>query len=148
MGEKRQLPHAHAAALTPALYARAMTLPVAPAIAAEVALAYHVILEAIRCGHCNENHLASMMHVTMKTMRIGDTGRIKLSNRVFRETQEGLLSCRRAGMQTGIWTLDKSTYTALCEVLATFDRQLAVVSFYEFMLASKNTNELVVVRKS
>ena len=58
MGEKRQLPFAHAAALTPALYARALTLPVAPAIATEVALAYYVILEATHCGHCYEDHLA------------------------------------------------------------------------------------------
>jgi hypothetical protein len=148
MGEQRQLPLAHAAASTPGPYARAMALPVAPAIATEVALAYHVILEAIRCGHCNEDHLASMIQVTMKVMLIGDSGRIKLDNEVFREAQEGIVRCRRTGLQTGIWRLDQSTYKTLCEVLATFDRQLAATPFYEFMLAGENLNELVVRSKS
>jgi hypothetical protein len=60
-----------------------MTLPVAPAIATEVALAWHVNLEAIHGGHCNEDHLAGMMHLTMKATLIGDMGRIKLNNQVL-----------------------------------------------------------------
>jgi hypothetical protein len=49
-------------------YARAMTLPVAPAIATEISLAYHIILEALNCGHGNEAHLASMLQMTIKTV--------------------------------------------------------------------------------
>jgi hypothetical protein len=144
MGEQRQPPDAHAAALTPGTYAKAMTLPMAPAIATEIALTYHVILEALRGGHCNEDHLASMMQVTMKTMLIANRGHIKLDHEVLRNAQQGIVRCRRTGLQTGIWKLDPSTYKTLCEVLATFDRLLATTPFYEFMLASENLNELIV----
>lgn len=129
-------------------YARAMTLPVAPAIATELALVYHVILEAMRRGHGNEAHLGSMLQLTIRTLLIGEKGRVRLKQHVFREAQNGIVRCRLAGMRTGSWTPDPATYETLCEVLATFDRQLAVTPFYEFMLVNEEVNASIARRKA
>jgi hypothetical protein len=148
MGEPGRLALAHTAVSDAAPCARAMTLSVAPAIATELALVYHVILEAMRHSYGNEAHFGSMMQLTIKTMLIGESGRVKLKQHVCREAQKGILRCRLAGIQTGNWTLDQTTYETLCEVLATFDRQLAVTPFYEFMLVDEKLNALIARRKA
>jgi len=85
MGEKRQPPFAHAAGATPATHASALALSLAPSVANEIALAYHVIAETIRRSRCSEDRLASMMTVTGKAMLMRDAGHIKPSNQVLNE---------------------------------------------------------------
>jgi hypothetical protein len=129
-------------------YARAMTLPVAPAIATEISLAYHIILEALNCGHGNEAHLASMLQMTIKTVLLGERSCVKLNEHVFDDARDGIVTCRRAGLRTGSWRLDPSGYKALCKVLVAYERQLAVTPFYEYMLVHEDVNEWIVGRRS
>jgi hypothetical protein len=148
MDGQRQPHLAQTATFTPASHARAMTLPMAPAIACEVALAYHLILETLRRGHGNGFHFSSMAQVTIKTMLLGKRSYLKLGERLFREAQEGIVYCRRTGQRTGVGALDHSTYKALAEILALFDRQLAITPFYEYMLANESLKEMITRRRS
>lgn len=148
MGELGRLTFAHTAISDAAPYARAMTLPLAPAIAIELALVYHAVLEAIRLGYGNEAHFASMLQLTLKTMMIGKSGPVKLRPQVFRNAQKGVRCCRLSGIQTGNWSLDERTYEGLCQVLVTFDRQLAVTPFFELMLLNEDLNALVARHKA
>lgn len=52
-----------------------------------------------------------------------------------------------AEIQSGHWKLNRTAYEILCKVIATFDRQLAVTPFYEFMPADESLNALIARRK-
>ncbi|CAL8481776.1 protein of unknown function (plasmid) [Caballeronia sp. S22] len=127
-------------------YARAMSLPTSPAAAVELALAYHLILEALRedCG--NEDYITSMMQLTLKTMLVGESSGVKLKAQVFHDAQEGIVRCRRSARSTGSRQLDQVTYESLCKVVATFERQLVRAPFYEFMLAEEELKALIARR--
>jgi hypothetical protein len=148
MGVLRQPSLVSAAVSGAGPYGRAMTLPLAPTIATEISLAYHIILEALNCGHGNEAHLATMLQMTIKTVLLGEKSCAQLNDHLFDNARHGIVTCRRAGLRTGSWRLDPSGYKALCNVLVAFDRQLAVTPFYEYMLVDEDVNEWIVSRKS
>ncbi|WP_250475667.1 hypothetical protein [Caballeronia sp. GAFFF1] len=123
-------------------YAHAMSIPMSPAVAVELALSYHLILEALRTGFGNSDHLARMLQLTLKTMLVGASTGMTLEPTIFREAQEGIERCRRSRRDAGSWHLDHATYKCLCEVVAMFERQLAQAPFYEFMLADEQLQTL------
>jgi len=143
MGDLSSRSLAQNLALGSGQYARAMMLPMAPPVAGDLALAYHLILEALRKGCGNEDHMASMMQLTIKTMLVGESSGLKLRPQVFRDAQEGIVRCRRIRSNTGSCDLDLPTYKSLCEVVATFERQLVGAQFYEFMLADEKLKALI-----
>ncbi|KWF70005.1 hypothetical protein WT57_11695 [Burkholderia pseudomultivorans] len=125
-----------------------MTLPPSPEVAAELALPYHLILEVLRTGCGSEDHIASMTQLTVKTMLVGESSGLKLEQRVFRDAREGIVRCRRSGRCTGTWMIDRRAYESLCEVLATYERQLRRAPFYLFMLAEEDVTALIGHRSS
>lgn len=147
MGSSKRMPLTHTELSDATPFSRAMSLPIAPAIAAELALVYHVVLEALWGGYGNESHAATMVQLVAFTRLIAETNRTRLRSRAIRDAQSGIARVGLAGRQSGDWKLDRATYSALCEILTAFDQQLSVMPFYEFLLANEKLNALIAHRR-
>jgi hypothetical protein len=121
---------------------KAMLLPLAPAQANEIALGYHLTLEALRNGVGSQYHIGSMAQVTYMAMLLSQHGDGVAKPDLFRDAEEAILRCREAGLETGCWAVDEEAYAFLAKILTRFDQQLAAVSVHELMMASKKLKEI------
>ena len=71
------------AAQTFAPHEKLMMLPLAPAIANEISLDYHLRLEMIRIGHGNEYHLGSVTQAVLTAMMLSQTSGANVRQRAL-----------------------------------------------------------------
>jgi hypothetical protein len=119
-------------------YAQAMSLPMSPSVAAELSLAYQLILETLHKGCGNEGHVTCMMHLTLKTLLVDESSGMKIKVEVFRDAQEGILRCRRSRRRTNTWDLDQAAYESLCQVVPTLVHDESI-GMYDFNSVRRNS---------
>jgi hypothetical protein len=127
-----------AAAHLPIFDGKAMMLPIAPAVASEISLDYHLTLEVLRSGHGDEYHLGSMAQAIYTAMFLGQMKEASVRAGLFPEAKAAVLRCRRTGLETGVWVADEHAYSVLGEILTLFDQQLAAVPLYQFKKANES----------
>ncbi|SAL88549.1 Fis family transcriptional regulator [Caballeronia choica] len=131
------------AAQTFAPHEKLMMLPLAPAIANEISLDYHLRLEMIRIGHGNEYHLGSVTQAVLTAMMLSQTSGANVRKGLFAEAKAAVVRCRRTGLETGIWVVDSEAYELFGEILTLFDQQLAVVPLVEFASAHERLEKVL-----
>lgn len=140
--DRKRVTRRQAAAMLPIPRLKSMMQPIAPKIASEIALNYHLTLEILRTGLGDEYHLGSMAQVTYTAMLVSQTSDASGRAGLFREAKETILRCRRAGLETGVWIADERAYALLGEILTVFDQQLATVALEEFKVANESLKRI------
>lgn len=119
-----------------------MRLPMAPAIASEIALDYHLTLEVLRSGRGDEYHLGSIAQATCTAMLVSQLRDTSVRPGLFCEAKNAILRCRRAGFDTGFWIADEQACAVLAEILAVLDQQLATVPLECFKVANESLKKI------
>jgi hypothetical protein len=140
--DRKRATRGQAAAMLPISRSKSMMQPMAPKLASEVALDYHLTLEVLRSGHGDEYHLGSMAQVTYTAMLVSQASDASGCAGLFREAKETILRCRRAGLETGVWMADEQACAILGEILTVFDQQLATVPLEEFKVANESLKKI------
>ncbi|SOE87695.1 hypothetical protein SAMN05446935_8346 [Burkholderia sp. YR290] len=141
--KREKIPRMYSATQTSVPHEKLMMLPLAPAIANEISLDYHLRLEMIRIGHGNEYHLGSVTQAVLTAMMFSRTRGANVRKGLFAEAKAAVVRCRRTGLETGIWVVDNEAYALFGEILTLFDQQLAVVPLVEFASAHEQLEKLL-----
>lgn len=116
--------------------------PLVPARADEISLDYHLTLEVLRRGVGTHYHIGSMAQAIYMAMLLSQREAEAARQDLFRDAEDVILRCRKAGLETGIYVVDKDAYTLLGEVLTLFDQQLAVFPVHELMKANERLKKI------
>jgi hypothetical protein len=141
--KREKIPPMPSAAQTFAPHEKLMMLPLAPAIANEISLDYHLRLEMIRIGHGNEYHLGSVTQAVLTAMMLSQTSGANVRKGLFAEAKAAVVRCRRTGLETGIWVVDSEAYALFGEILTLFDQQVAVVPLVELASAHERLGKVL-----